>query len=151
MMLFGESKKESIYESAMKHPWLNKVLNLKLTEADSPADFATGSPISSDMDAASATPDTSSADSTPDLGGIGDIPMDNSTPDATSNGFGDVDISVNGYDPEEEGNDAEMMAQNAPEYKIIDVLANTDDPTDIKVKLKNTESGEIEIKDLSEI
>ena len=49
MAAFGESVEKSIYESAMAHPWLNKVMNRRLVEDDSPADFASGSPISSDI------------------------------------------------------------------------------------------------------
>ena len=148
---FSESKEESIYESAMKYPWLNKIMNRRLVEDDSPADFATGNPISSDMDLSSvdtssttSTTDTSNATPDMDIGG-------NTTPSAPS-GFGDVDISVNGYDPEsqneEEGN---IPQSNTPEYEIIDVLSNVDNPNDIKIKIKDTKTGEIEIKDLNEI
>lgn len=148
MALFGESKQESIYESAIKHPWLKKIMGQRLVEDDSPADFATGSPISSDMDSSSVdtstTSDTSSA--TPDI----DFGGDTAAPAAPS-GFGDVDISVNGYDPEAKDDESNMPASSAPEYKIIDVLANQDDPTDIRVKLQNTETGEIEVKELSEM
>ena len=147
MALFGESKQESIYESAMKHPWLKKIMGQRLVEDDSPADFATGSPISSDMDSAAASADTST---TTDTSATPDIDLGGGAP-ATPNGFGDVDISVNGYDPEGEGEDGAAPVPNAPEYKIVDVLANQDDPTDIRVKLQNTETGEIEIKELSEM
>lgn len=148
MALFGESKQESIFESAVKHPWLNKIMGKRLVEDDSPADFASGSPISSDMDATSdttaSTVDTSTVTPDIDIGG-------DTTTQASPNNFGDVDISVGGYDPEGEGEDNNVPAPTTPEYQIIDVLANTEDPTDIKVKLKNTETGEIEIKNLSEI
>ena len=148
MALFGESKQESIFESAVKHPWLNKIMGKRLVEDDSPADFASGSPISSDMNATSdttaSTVDTSTVTPDVDMGG------DTTTP-ASPNNFGDIDISVGGYDPEGEGEDSNVSAPTTPEYQIIDVLANTEDPTDIKVKLKNTETGEIEIKNLSEI
>ena len=149
MAAFGESVEKSIYESAMAHPWLNKVMNRRLVEDDSPADFASGSPISSDMDSSSVDTSTTSTDTsntTPDI----DLGTD-SAPAATPNGFGDVDISVGGYDPEGEGDEGAAPIPNAPEYQIVDVLANTDDPTDVKVKLKNTETGEVEIKDISEI
>jgi len=149
MAAFGESVEKSIYESAMVHPWLNKVMNRRLVEDDSPADFASGSPISSDMNSSSVDTSTTSTDTsntTPDI----DLGTD-SAPAATPNGFGDVDISVGGYDPEGEGDEGAAPIPNAPEYQIVDVLANTDDPTDVKVKLKNTETGEVEIKDISEI
>ena len=89
---------------------------------------------------------TDTSNTTPDI----DLGTD-SAPAATPNGFGDVDISVGGYDPEGEGDEGAAPIPNAPEYQIVDVLANTDDPTDVKVKLKNTETGEVEIKDISEI
>lgn len=147
MALFGESV-ESIYESAMKHPWLNKLMGQRLVEDDSPADFASGSPISSDMDSAATSTDTST---TTDTSSTPDIDLGGGAAPATPNSFGDVDISVNGYDPEGEGEEGNIPAPNAPEFDIIDVLANTEDPTDVKVKLKNAETGEVEIKDISEI
>ena len=147
MALFGESV-ESIYESAMKHPWLNKLMGQRLVEDDSPADFASGSPISSDMDSAATSTDTST---TTDTSSTPDIDLGGGATPATPNSFGDVDISVNGYDPEGEGEEGNIPAPNAPEFDIIDVLANTEDPTDVKVKLKNAETGEVEIKDISEI
>lgn len=149
MAAFSESKQESIYESAMKHPWLNKIINRRLVEDDSPADFAAGSPISSDMNSSSV--DTSTTTSTDTSTATPDIDLGGSATPAAPNGFGDVDISVGGYDPEGEGEEGGAPAPNAPEYQIVDVLANTDNPTDIKVKLKNTETGEVEIKDISEI
>ena len=147
MALFGESV-ESIYESAMKHPWLNKLMGQRLVEDDSPADFASGSPISSDIDSAATSTDTST---TTDTSSTPDIDLGGGATPATPNSFGDVDISVNGYDPEGEGEEGNIPAPNAPEFDIIDVLANTEDPTDVKVKLKNAETGEVEIKDISEI
>ena len=44
-----------------------------------------------------------------------------------------------------------MNISQEPPYKIVDVLINDSDPSDIKVKVQNTETEEIEIKDLSEI
>lgn len=149
MAVFGESKQESIYESAMKHPWLNKIMNRsRLVEDDSPADFASGSPISSDMDSSSV--DTSSTTSTDTSSTTPDVDLDGAAPTAP-NGFGDIDISVNGYDPEGEGDEGEMPAAPAQEFEIIDVLANNDDPTDIKVKVQDTETKETKILNLNEI
>ena len=146
MALFGESKQESIYESAAKHPWLNKIMGKRLVEDDSPADFAAGSPISSSMDSAAGSTDTSTTNtsSTPDI----DVGGGTSTP-AGQSGFGDIDISVGGYDPEGEGEDGGIPAPATPEYQIIDVLADSSD--NIRVKVKNLTSGEYEYKDLSEI
>ena len=85
---------------------------------------------------------------TPDLDMNTDIPS-NDAPDLN---FGDISISGgNGnYGPEDtEENPMPSIPQD--EYKIIDVLINDTDETDIKVKLQNMETGEIEIKELSEI
>ena len=147
---FGESKEESIYESAMKHPWLNKMINRRLVEDDSPADFATGSPISSDMDSTSI--DTSSTSTTDTSSVTPDIDIGGNTAPSAPSGFGDVDISVSGYDPESQNDEEGNIPQpNTPEYEIIDVLSNVDNPNDIKIKIKDTKTGEIEIKDLNEI
>ena len=44
-----------------------------------------------------------------------------------------------------------MPQQPESNEKIIDVLVNEKDNSKIKVKVKNTETGETSIKDLSEI
>lgn len=142
---FSESK---LFESTEKYPWLKKIIGKRLVEDDSPADFATGSPISSDMDSSSLSTDTTSG-STSETNTISpDFSTDYSA--ETPGDFGDIDINVNGnFDPE--NNDEEIPAPNTPEFKIIDVLANVDNPNDIKVKVENQKTKEIEIKDISEI
>lgn len=146
-----QSKTEAIFESASKYPWLNKILNQRLVEDDSPADFATGSPISSDIGStdtstSSATSTTSTTtdntSATPDID-FGDASADN-TP-----GFGDINIDAGGYSPDE-GNEEAAPIPTAPEYKIIDVLLN-DDNNDVKVKVQNIETKETELKDLEDI
>ena len=70
----------------------------------------------------------------------------------SAGGFGDVDISVGGgYEPEGEGDEQAMPMPSAPEQKIIDVLSNEDNPTDIKVKIQDQDTKKTEIKDLDEI
>lgn len=146
----GNVKTESIiFESAKNYPWLNKILGQRLTEDDSPADFATGSPISSDMDnSGTATSTSSTADTTnnsPDV----DISSDFSGDTSNENpGFGDINIST-GYSPDDNIEEAPVPI-NAPEYKIIDVLIN-DDNNDIKVKLQDIDTKETKIKDLEDI
>lgn len=118
-----------------------------LTEDDTPADFADGpTNIASDM--SSATSQTSSAadtqaDASPE--GLDDYgPEDSEMGDAPS--FGDININGGGAGPDEE---APMPA--AENKKIVDILVNEADPTQIKLKVKDLDSGKIEIKDLDEI
>lgn len=146
----GNIKTESIiFESAKNYPWLNKILGQRLTEDDSPADFATGSPISSDMDnSGTATSTSSTADTTsnsPDVDISSDLGGDISNENP---GFGDINIST-GYSPDDNIEEAPVPI-NAPEYKIIDVLIN-DDNNDIKVKLQDIDTKETKIKDLEDI
>ena len=144
------NNKLNIKEAANKYPWLNKLMGQRLVEDDTPADFATGSPISSDMDAATTDTTASSADSGMDP--TSDMGVDFAG-EAEQNGFGDVDISVGGgYSPEDEVNDEQAMpAPNMPEYKIIDVLTNEDNPNDVKVKVQDVDTKKSEIKNLDEI
>lgn len=146
----GNVKTESIiFESAKNYPWLNKILGQRLTEDDSPADFATGSPISSDMDnSGTATSTSSTADTTsnsPDVDISSDLGGDTSNENPS---FGDINIST-GYSPDDNIEEAPVPI-NAPEYKIIDVLIN-DDNNDIKVKLQDIDTKETKIKDLEDI
>ena len=152
---FNLQQKESthklnVFESSNKHSWFNKVLGQRLVEDDSPADFAQGTPLSADASASVASnTDTSNTTTTNNIDPNLNFSGDTSTPD--TNGFGDVDISVGGgYSPEDEEQQA-MAMPNMPEYEIIDVLENEDNPDDIKVKVRDTDTGKIEIKDLSEI
>lgn len=137
----------TIFESANKYPWLNKILGTRLVEDDTPSDFATGSPISSDMsndsiDTSSSTTSTSTNSDTPDID-FGSTPTDN-TPS-----FGDINIDAGGYSPDE-GNEETISIPNLPEYKIIDVLLD-DDTNEVKVKVQDQETKETEIKDLEDI
>ena len=147
--LFTNKKSESvIFESAEKHPWLSKILGQRLVEDDTPADFATGQPVIDQLNSvgnSSSTTDTT--DTTTDNVDF-DIPTGSSSNDKKN--FGDINISTGGnYSPDEP--EIEEPVPGAPAYKIIDVLASEEDPSDIKVKLQNTEDGSIEVKDLSEI
>lgn len=138
---------ESIFESAKKYPWLNKLMGQRLVEDDTPADFATGSPISSDMN----NTNTTSTQTTTDNTISSDIPDIDLGGDAGNEvgSFGDINIDAGGYSPDEV-EDAEMPIPDMPEYKIIDVLLN-DDNNDVKVKIQNQDTKETEIKDLEDI
>ncbi len=146
-----QSKTEAIFESANKYPWLSKLLGQRLVEDDSPADFATGSPISSDMGGAdTATSTTSSTTSTTtDTSVEPDIDFGGDTGGEANPGFGDINIDAGGYSPDE-GNEEPALVPTAPEYKIIDVLLNDDD-NDIKVKVQNQDTKETEIRNLEDI
>lgn len=148
--------KLNIAEAASKYSWLNKLTGKRLVEDDSPADFATGSPLTGNTPAAS--PENAPADTQPqgiDLAGEAeDAGFDPSMggDNNSAGGFGDVDISVGGgYEPEGEGDEQAMSMPPAPEQKIIDVLSNEDNPTDIKVKIQDQDTKKTEIKDLDEI
>jgi len=150
-----ESTELNIFESVKDYPWLNNLLGQSLKEDDSPADFAKGSPISSDTGAAADTGNpgvsinSDSSQTSEDPSGIDFAGEAEGMPGA--GGFGDVDISVGGGDYGPEGDEQQMPMPNMPEYQIIDVLVNDDDPSDIKVKVQNVETKEVEIKDLDEI
>lgn len=117
-----------------------------LTEDDTPADFADGpTNVASDMSSvtsqASSTTDTQ-VDASPE--GLDDYgPEDSGMGDAPS--FGDININ-SGAGPDEE---APIPATE--NKKIVDILVNEADPTQIKLKVKDLDSGKIEIKDLDEI
>ena len=152
LKLFTKKKAESsIFESAKNYPWLNKILGTRLVEDDTPADFATGKPVVDDMNSiANSSNDTATTDTTTDNIDV-DIPDDFSSDSDTKKSFGDIDINTN-YTPDiDNPDDGEIPLVNTPEYKIIDVLMNDEDDTDIKVKVQNQDTKEIEIKDLSEI
>ena len=116
-----------------------------LTEDDTPADFADGpTNVASDMAAATSGTDTAT-DTTTDApaDGLDDYGPEEPTGGAPS--FGDININSGGA-PEEEA------PMPKPENKkIIDVLVNENDPSEIKVKVQDKETGKIELLDLDEI
>lgn len=147
MKKYNLATESTIFESASKYPWLNKVLGTRLTEDDSPADFATGSPISSDMsnDSIDTSTTTNTTTDTPDVDLTGDIGTTPATPS-----FGDINIDAGDYSPDEPEDPTAAIPVNLPEYKIIDILMN-DDNNDIKVKVQNTDTKETEVKNLEDI
>lgn len=146
------SKSESVFTEAINtHGWLKKLFSESiLTEDDTPADFAKGEPLQKQD--APATPDS---DSTPDLDlsddsdlNLGDLGLDGDTSSEYSKDFGDLDVSFGGV-----GGEDNLEAPIAPVEKreIIDVLVDDSDVTNIKVKVKNEETGEIEVLPLNKI
>lgn len=151
----NESYLESkLFESIKKYPWLNKIMGQRLVEDDTPADFATGSPLDSNL----TSTDTNTTDTTTDTTST-NVDMDNLGNDldnldvssGNDGGFGDLDISFNGdYSPE--GDENSMPAiPNAPEQEITDVLINDEDPSDIKIKVQDLDTKKTSEKGLNEI
>lgn len=142
-------EESSLYDAFMAEE--NKKEPLK--EDDSPADFATGFNASMDSSkfvgsdasqTSSQSTETTSNIETPN----NNVSVDNGTPDMS---FGDININSD-YSPEEKDEEQpQIPTQNMPEYRIIDVLVNDKDETDIKVKLQDTKTGKTEIKNLYEI
>ena len=154
--------KESITESFIDT--LRKMIGTRLqdtllTEDDTPADFATGPKnnisVDDNQDSIKITSQNSSQSSseapeTTDFeNDIGmDTGMGNDSPTAE---FGDINIGGGNYGPDTGDEQAEIAPQNSPDYRIIDVLVNDNDDTDIIVKVQNTETGETETKHLYEL
>lgn len=150
-----------IFESVKKYPWLDKLVGQRLVEDDSPADFATGSPLDS---ANTGAGDTTSTSTTSTDSGTEDMSADIDTGDLgnsldnldvsggdSGSGFGDLGISFNGdYGPEGDENNTPVMP-DMPEEEITDVLINDEDPSDIKVKVQDLDSKKTSQKDLNEI
>ena len=140
----------------------NEFLRL-LTEADTPADFATNLDNKNDLSmnmSNSLDNDTSfdmkSSDQMNDLDNDSiDLPNDNNM-NEPNKGFGDININggmgdMGDYGPEEDDPMMNMPMEPEDEYKIIDILVDEDDKSNIKLKVKNLTTNEIEEKDLSEI
>ena len=121
--------------------------NLELKEDDSPEDFATNL----DVDLNNLNSDTSSDkdDSIESL----DIP-DIDSSEMEQPDFGNISNTLNlgDYGPDDDDTEEEIE-NNIPEenYRIVDVLANDSDPSDINVKLQNIETGKIQIRKLYEL
>ena len=146
--LSTESTTLNIQESASKYPWLNKIIGTRLVEDDTPADFATGQPVIDDLNSIG---DTSSSETTTDTTTT-DIPdVDLNTSSDNNKGYDDIDINFNGnYDPEDAEQD-QVSVPGMPDYKVVDVLMDNDDPDNIKVKVENQDTKQTEFKDLEDI
>lgn len=129
-----------------------------LTEDETPADFASGNTGSS-ININSGDTTTGTDTTTPDLDIAGGDATQSNDTDAMNDLAGpDVggDVNINmpslDYSPEgEEDQTDPSLAEPEPEYEVIDVLMNTKDNSEIRVKLRNLDTGDIEIKPLSEI
>lgn len=140
-------------EDEIKDRWLDESFSShllrSLKEADpTPADFADGGSQDTSLADVTTTSQTSTQQTTDDTvsDGLNDYgPEDSDTPIQ----FGDVNINGgNGVPNEDEEQTAPIPEVNE---KIIDVLVNEKDPSQIKLKVKNLDTGEVTIKDLNEI
>ena len=129
-----------------------------LTEDETPADFASGNAGSS-ININSGDTTTGTDTTTPDLDMAGGNATQSNDTDAMNDLAGpdmggDVNINMPSldYSPEGEEDQADpSLVEPEQEYEIIDVLMNTKDNSEIRVKVRNLDTGDIEIKPLSEI
>lgn len=143
------TKTESVIKESVNHSSkFAKIIGTTLKEEDTPADFATGTPINN---TGTTTPANQTTTATTDDFSDIDTNSTDTTPSVAPE-FGDINISGgSGYAPEGDDEDISNITPNTPQYEIVDVLVNDDDASDIKVKVKNIETDKIEIKDLAEI
>lgn len=143
-------------ESLQKGEFVNKLKQLKEDDTDVTSSFDSaiqsnagfGADSTSTGDDLNTSTDTMSQDMSTQ-GDAVDLGQGDSIGDA--GGFGDLNINTGGYGPDEGTPEDDSMAMPVPqeEFQIVDVL--TDSVGNIRVKVKNLNSGEIEYKDLSEI
>jgi hypothetical protein len=138
---------------ALKDSKLLNIPNVELKEDDTPADFANANIDTNvddipDVDNINANSDVDLNNMLPDdQSAIGDIGTN--TPD-----FGDININAGSssgndeYGPDEE---EAMTAQPVEKYRVLDILVNSEDNNDIKVKVQSLTTGKIEEYDLSNI
>lgn len=151
-MAFGESTTISPFKQQFMKYLNNNLQDITLKEDDSPEDFATN--IKANMDTTASDMSQSSLDGQGDT----DLNLDADSSMGSENGESGVnfgDININGgagdYGPEEDEQMQGMPMEPVDEYKIIDILVNDDNNEDIRVKVQNLTTGEIETKELSEI
>lgn len=147
---------EAMKESS-KYPWISGLLNQRLIKED---DFnldsfdasvagAGGMNISSDNSSSETSTDTSTTTDT-------DFNLDNISNDSSdlhiTPAGGAVDsIGMGGGLDNDAGNVA-PVDPNAPVYRVIDVIFDPKDPEAApKIKVQDTKSGKIEIKDIFDI
>lgn len=128
-----------------------------LKEDDSPADFATGlnNAVTSQSGVDTNTSDTSSStssttDTTSSSGSSDDFDYTPDSGDDFGGGFGGI-TGPNGSATIPDDDSETSMAIPQADYKVVDILVNDKDTSQVKVKIQNTETKEIEIVDLSDI
>ena len=130
----------------------NKCFLSLLTEAPTPADFADGATnIASDMTSATtgandtSTTNLNTQDNTAS-DGLDDYGPEEPGMDGGLPSFGD--ININGGSG---GMDDEAPMPSTKNERIVDVLVNENDMSQMKVKVKDLDTNKIDIRDLNEI
>lgn len=128
-----------------------------LKEDDSPADFATGinNAVTSQSGVDTSSADTSSSSTTTDTSSSSsnsssDFDYAPDTPGDSSPDFGGI-TGPTGAATTPDDDSSTSMAIPQADYKVIDILVNDKDTSQVKVKIQNTETKEIETVDLSDI
>ena len=141
-------------ESLGKETFMDKLKSLKEDDTDVASNFDTSVQASAGFGSDNISNDSSnsqdSLNSAPSMDNDAvDLGQDQGNDNPSS--FDDININTSGYGPDEGNMEENPMDMSIPqeEYQIIDVLSDSED--NIKVKVKNLDSGEIEYKDLSEI
>lgn len=141
-------------ESLGKEAFIDKLKTLKEDDTDVASNFDSSIQASTGFGSDNTNNDSSnsqdSLNSTPSMDNDAvDLGQDQGNDNPS--GFDDININTSGYGPDEGNMEENPMDMSIPqeEYQIIDVLSDSED--NIKVKVKNLDSGEIEYKDLSEI
>ncbi len=143
-------KTEACFKDEFSKILDNDSKDITLTEDDKPEDFATNlnnqasAQPETTPDASPEAPETTNDGPDIDLAAEPNI-------DSPAASFGDINIGDMGGDYSPEEDNVEMPAVDLPDYKIVDILVNEQDDSDIKIKVQNIETGEIETKTLDEI
>lgn len=139
-----ESKKESIFETTLEEYYKNKINSLK--EDDDPADFATGTPLE-DLDTTDNISVKSNSVQTTDDNNFDDSLLNIDSSIDSSNDFG----IMGDYSPSGDTSEEEIIPNNSELYKVLDILIDKQDPSNVKLKLKNLTTNEMSIKDINEV
>lgn len=147
-------KKQEIYDYIKSH----KVLTTE--DDDSPFDSSsfdakvasggTGdmSNSTNDLDSSSSTSTSNTSDTTIDSPfDSGDFGSEGGMSHSAPTFNNDIDLG----DEEDKDSDQPKMLNNLPKGKVLNLIFNDDKPEEVKVKVLNTDTGEVEIKDISEI
>lgn len=137
-------------ESLGKEVFIDKLKSLKEDDTDVASDFDSSIQASAGFDSNTNTTSQDDLNSNPSIDND-DIDLGQDQGNNNPSGFDDININTSNYGPDEGNVEEDPMDMSIPQeqYQIIGVLSNSED--DIKVRVKNLDSGKIEYKDLSEI
>ncbi len=143
--LVGQNLKED--DEVVAEPNIDDVpaMDLELGGSDASFDATVGDTVSNDEGTVNSEFDDTSVGDGADFGGM-------TIGDAGGFSGGDVGGSFD-FDAGDGGEtEGEVEYVPEPEYRIIDILVNEGDPTDMKVKIQNVDDeDDVQIKNLSEI